>query len=119
MSLVFVYGTLKRGCQNHGRLAGQTFVDVARSESGYRLYDLGHYPGLVADATSPLGVIGEIWEVDEHAVADLDAFEGVNEGLYCRRPIRLLPPHADLQVDTYVYLPSVSGRRELDGEWLE
>ena len=119
MKLVFVYGTLKRGCKNHDQLAGQVFVGSARSEPGYRLYNLGDYPGLVADATDSAGVVGEIWEVDEQALADLDTFEGVDEGLYSRRPIPLLPPHAGLRVDAYVYLPPVLGRPALGAEWTE
>ncbi len=47
-ALLFVYGTLKRGCRNHRHLAGQAFVGPARTAPGFTLYDLGGYPGIAA-----------------------------------------------------------------------
>ncbi|MFH1496951.1 MAG: gamma-glutamylcyclotransferase family protein [Verrucomicrobiota bacterium] len=119
MHLLFVYGTLKRGCKNHAHMAGQSLVADARSVGGHRLYDLGDYPGLVPDPTEPDGVIGEIWSVDAAALRRLDDFEGVDEGLYARRPIKLRPPHDTLAVDTYVFLGRVDGRPRIGPEWRE
>lgn len=88
--LVFVYGTLKRGGSNHGRLAGQTFLGVARVGHGATLYSLGEYPGLVYSPEDRVGVTGELWTVDDAALADLDELEGVAEGLYVRETARLV-----------------------------
>src|SRR4051812_12996853 len=93
-TLLFVYGTLKRGCSNHDHLAGQRFVGPARTQPGFRLYDLGGYPGIVAQPDDTLGVIGEVWAVDDDILRDLDQFEGVHEGLYRRELIGLQPPFA-------------------------
>lgn len=117
--LLFVYGTLKRGCCNHGQLAGQEFIGEARTAPGYRLYDLGGYPGLVAHAADRAGVTGEVWAVDAAALRRLDDFEGVAEGLYRRERLPLLPPFADRQTEAYVFAQSVAGRKDLGATWRE
>ena len=100
-TLLFVYGTLKRGCCNHTRLAGQRFVGLARTMPGHRLHDMGGYPGLVAASEESGGVEGEIWSVDAKALSQLDAFEGVAEGLYRRAPVALQPPFDKLVIEAY------------------
>jgi gamma-glutamylaminecyclotransferase len=118
MTLLFVYGTLKRGCKNHRHLADQTFVGEARTAPGYRLYDLGDYPGMIADPTDTQGVTGEVWSVDAAALARLDDFEGVGEALYRRERIRLLPPFDQAAVHTYLYNRD-PGTRPLGPTWIE
>lgn len=116
---VFVYGTLKRGGSNHREMAGQTYVANARTMPGFTLFDVGGYPGLVTWPQDIVGVEGEIWTVDDEALARLDAFEGVEQGLYERKPIPLQPPFADLRVHGYVYPASVAGRRAVGSRWSE
>ena len=113
MALVFVYGTLKRGGENHRVLAGQRFVGEARTAPAYRLYQLEGYPGMVGAATGGRSIEGELWEVDLPALGRLDELEGTAAGLYAREPIRLLAPHAGLAVETYLYRQSLEGRTEL------
>jgi gamma-glutamylcyclotransferase (GGCT)/AIG2-like uncharacterized protein YtfP len=117
--LLFVYGTLKRGCQNHAQMAGQAYVGEARTVPGFRLFDVGGYPGLVPWPEDRDGVDGEIWNVDASALARLDAFEGVDTGLYVRRPLPLQAPHAHLVVEGYLYPAPVAGRREIGNRWTE
>jgi len=119
MTLLFVYGTLKRGCKNHHLLAGQTYVGDARTAPGCRLYDLGDFPGMVADITDTVGVTGEVWSVSAPALARLDAFEGVPEGLYRRERVTLLAPFADAEVHTYFYARAVAGFPALGPTWIE
>lgn len=119
LRLVFVYGTLKRGCSNHHFLAEQRFVGEARTVPGFRLYNLGGYPGMVPHATDRDGVTGEIWEVDEACLRRLDALEGLAEGLYRREPIPLLPPHAGQGIEGYLYARTIAGRREIGASWRE
>jgi gamma-glutamylaminecyclotransferase len=113
MPYVFVYGTLKRGQDNHSALAGQRFVGEARTEPAYRLYQLDGYPGMVAAASGGRSIEGEIWEVDPACLARLDELEGTAAGLYARMPVRLAPPRAAAGVETYLYLPGVAGRPDL------
>lgn len=118
-TLLFVYGTLKRGCSNHAQMAGQRFVGPARTVPGFRLYDLGGYPSLVADPADRDGVKGEVWSIDEKGLKRLDRFEGVHTGLYRRTSIALQPPFADQHVQAYVSDNSVTGRPEIGSEWTE
>ena len=117
--LIFVYGTLKRGCCNHHLLAGQKFVGEARTAQGFRLYDLGGHPGMVVQPDDAEGVAGEVWEVDTDALVRLDALEGLAEGMYRREPVPLLPPFAARGVEAYVYPHAVTGRREVGSVWRE
>lgn len=118
MTRIFVYGTLKSGCKNHRQLAGQTYLGPARTVPGFRLYDLGDYPGMIADPTDTTGVTGEVWSVDAAALAHLDAFEGVDEGLYVRARIALLAPFEAELVHTYLYARD-PGSRALGPTWNE
>ena len=118
--LVFVYGTLKRGGSNHGHLADQSFRGEARTIPGFQLVDLGEYPGLLPYPNDQDGVTGEVWWVDNAALARLDEFEGINEGLYRREPIPLQPPFAAETVHTYFYAWSTTGRPYIPGgTWIE
>jgi gamma-glutamylcyclotransferase (GGCT)/AIG2-like uncharacterized protein YtfP len=118
MTLVFVYGTLKRGCSNHHYLAGQEFIGGAATVPGYALYDLGGYPGMVALAGSP-GVTGEVWSVDGGCLASLDELEGLAEGLYVRQAVPLVAPFATRRIEAYLYLRGVEGRTRLGDTWSE
>lgn len=118
-TLLFVYGTLKRGGCNHHQLAGQRFIGPARTRPGFTLYDLGGYPGLVAAATDQEGVVGEVWSVDTTSLQALDAFEGVHEGVYRREPMPLRPPFSEQAIDAYVAMQPVEGRLLVGAEWTE
>lgn len=117
LTLLFVYGTLKRGQINHHLLASEKFVATARTRPGFRLYELDGYPGLVPDREDHDGVIGEIWAVGPNALTALDAFEGLPEGLYRREPLPLISPHEKLRAEAYVYAQAVTGRRCLGSIW--
>lgn len=118
-TLLFVYGTLKRGCSNHHHLAGQAFVGTARTVAGYRLFNLGGYPGIAVVTGDRTGVAGEVWSVDVDALARLDAFEGVHEGLYRRAPLALELPFATQTIEAYFPALNPSGRSEVGSEWIE
>ena len=119
MTHLFVYGTLKRGCKNHRHLSGQTYVGEARTAPGYRLHDLGDYPGMIANPTDTVGVTGELWTVDAAALLHLDDFEGIHEGLYTREAVPLLAPFNNLRVHTYLYARDVSSHPSLGPTWSE
>ncbi len=118
MTLVFVYGTLKRGGDNHRHLTGQLFVAEARTAPGFLLYALDGYPGMVTDSADRNGVTGEIWDVSDPCLAALDRLEGIDEGLYRRVVISLAPPHESLRVEGYLYAQSVAGRLVIGSTWL-
>jgi len=64
---IVVYGLLRRGARMSNLLGGAEFVREVALD-GYRLFDLGDYPGAVPGE----GVIfGELWELPSPAVLDL------------------------------------------------
>lgn len=117
MTHVFVYGTLKRHGSNHRFLAGQEFIGNAQTVGGYSLYSLGDYPGMVRSTDPTHFVTGEVWKVDDTCLAQLDALEGVEEGLYTREAVKLTPPFHEHRVETYLYLRSIEGRRLIGSTW--
>ncbi len=82
-TLLFVYGSLKRGRRHHAELGGARFVGVARTLPEYRLLDLGEYPALSSGCRS---IAGELFEVTEALLVELDRFEGDD---YERGAVRL------------------------------
>jgi gamma-glutamylaminecyclotransferase len=119
VTLIFVYGTLKRGCANHWFLAEQTFVGEARTAPGFTLFELPGYPGMVARDGHPKGVAGEVWSVDDECLSQLDELEGTAEGLYGREAVPLLQPFAKQRIEAYVYLQTVEGRTDLGDTWTD
>ena len=75
---VFVYGTLKSGGQIRGlNQFGDGAVIVGKAQTVYPDYDmidLGSFPGVVKGGTYKIQ--GEVWEVDDETMQDLDAIEG-------------------------------------------
>jgi len=117
MSLVFVYGTLKRGFENHAHMAGQSLVGTASTAPGFALYDLGGYPGMVRSPGTATGVAGEVWSVDEKCLRRLDELEGTSEGLYRRERIPLVGAPFEGGAEAYIYLGRTEGRPALGCEW--
>ena len=72
-TLVFVYGTLRRGSSNHFRLGKAPFVEEAWILG--RLYRIDWYPGMRLDEEG-VPVRGEIYEIEREALRELDVFEG-------------------------------------------
>lgn len=71
---VFVYGTLLAGEPNNRLLEGARLVAKARTQPSFTLYDFGPFPGMVASGDH--AVVGEVYEVDEPALAAMDRLEG-------------------------------------------
>lgn len=76
MTLVFVYGTLKRGNFNNRILAGAAFIGKAKTAPIYRMLSNGAFPYLI-HAGNGIPCHGEIYEVDDETLARLDQLEGV------------------------------------------
>jgi gamma-glutamylaminecyclotransferase len=74
-TLLFVYGTLKRGGSNSRLMGNSKYVGSASVAPGKTLFTNGNYPMMVESAEGN-GVDGEIFEVDERTLASLDRFEG-------------------------------------------
>jgi gamma-glutamylaminecyclotransferase len=82
-TILFLYGSLKRGHRNHRLVADQEYLGEAVTEPLYRVIDLGRYPGLIRDEANGLAVKGELWAVSPCCLLELDDFEG-GEGQWAR-----------------------------------
>ena len=112
MQRVFVYGTLKKGYCRHDALSSAKFLGAATTEPLYRLFDLGSYPGMVCDKNGA-AVEGELYEVDDECLKNLDMVEGVSEGFYSRENVQLISPWNDQDALTYIYRKSIDGHPQI------
>lgn len=115
-TIVFVYGSLKRGYVLHHLLASQRSLGPAVTKAFYRLFDLGAYPGLI-EWPEGLAVHGEAYQVDSKCLCRLDDAEGVAEGLYVRRPVLLQSPFNSEIVHAWFWLNPVNGMRDCGASW--
>jgi gamma-glutamylcyclotransferase (GGCT)/AIG2-like uncharacterized protein YtfP len=116
--LVFVYGTLRRGGGRAMpvRFPGSKFIGDARV--GGSLYDLGAYPGLVLDESGS-SVVGEVYEVDEEVLNELDGFEASSR--YRRKQVEIPLGAESRTCWTYEPDPEFYSPRTLitSGDWVE
>ena len=115
-TLLFVYGTLKRGGGLHAYLEHDAQFLSEGTIPG-RLFDLGWYPGY---RRSEAGVVhGELFEIPEYRLSEFDRVEGA-PGLY--RRIQQQVTVADTPemlvfrlAWVYEYARKLSGEREIPG----
>jgi len=111
---VFVYGTLKRGFRLHRFLAGARYLGEAKV-SGFKMYDLGWYPGIVPGE----GLVhGELYEVDLKTLLLLDEVEAEGEE-YDRRLCEVITEDGrKTWAFVYVYRGKADPAREVkSGRW--
>jgi gamma-glutamylcyclotransferase (GGCT)/AIG2-like uncharacterized protein YtfP len=113
-TILFAYGSLKRGGRGNRWLFGQRFLGEAVTEPKYRLYDLGTYPALVKDDRTGLAVTGELWEVDDRCLAELDDYEYAGE-LYVRERVAIQGKAEP--VETYFYNKAVPPNARSGSSW--
>src|SRR5215207_8003538 len=84
--LIFIYGSLRSGS---ARSMSKRFPDskfIAKAKVSGSLYDLGPYPGLQLNEAKAL-VSGEVYEVDDELLKQLDEFEAASN--YLRRQVEI------------------------------
>ncbi len=72
---IFVYGTLRRGFGNHSFLNQSTFKGTATTVEKFTMFCSGQIP-FVSRSQAISNIVGEVYEVDEHTLRNLDALEG-------------------------------------------
>ena len=78
---LFVYGTLRSNAAGASLLAAGE--QIGEGSVGGVLYDMdGAYPALVLYGAAPIR--GEVWKLPAAALATLDAYEGIADGLFRR-----------------------------------
>ena len=105
-SSLFVYGTLKRGCENHRQLAAHKVRFLGEGKIRGRLFRIKgeSYPG-AAPTTSRRYVRGELYELNNPAQAfkKIDKFEGTDEGLFVRKLTDVWVGRQKVKAWTYFY----------------
>ena len=112
-TILFIYGSLKRGHLNHHRIADQEYLGDAITEPHYRIIAIGKYGGLIRDEANGTAVKGELWAVTPAALANLDAFEG-GEGDWIRGPVAICEGG---QVQAYLWTGPVPAEVPSGATW--
>lgn len=90
--LVFVYGTLKSGHVRQGFLSNQRYIGIAKTKPDYVMLQYGSYPAIVSCesvAQSGVKIFGELYEVGDACLIELDELERVSQGLFYKSEIKL------------------------------
>lgn len=104
---VFVYGTLMRGEANHANYLCSDWCRGKATVSGFEMYDIGAFPGIVpGEGTVP----GELYEVGYETLKKLDHLEGEGN-LYIRRSVPVATSAGDRTFAwAYIYNDDIDGR---------
>ncbi|NBK99012.1 MAG: gamma-glutamylcyclotransferase [Erysipelotrichia bacterium] len=98
---LFVYGTLKKGFENHHFLDGAKFLGVATTKEKYPMVNIVKaYPYLINAKGKGKFVKGEAYVISEQILSRLDLLEGYPEH-YDRANITLLVGDTTLEAITY------------------
>jgi len=115
---VFVYGSLREGGPLHHYYFNKNlFCGKARTAPGYVLFDItnGAFPAMAKSADQSQ-VYGEVYEVDDSLLAQLDRAEG-HPHFYCRTEILL--ENSETVFAYLLPLEDIIGYPKVgDGDWL-
>ena len=116
--LVFVYGTLRRGGAGAMSIRFPDSKFISDAEVSGQLYDLGAHPGLLV-GESHASVVGEVYEVDDETLNELDDFEASSH--YRRRRVEISPGARGRVCWTYEPDTEFYSPRTLitSGDWVE
>lgn len=98
---LFVYGSLKRGKHNHDILKNAKFLTQAFIKSGYNMY-VKYLPYLIEEPGG-MGVLGELYEIDEATLRMCDYIEG-HPILYKRETVWVTDAETGEDLEAFVYL---------------
>jgi len=103
--LLFVYGSLKRGFDNHSMLKGATYAGEAKTLQPYSMFveTHGQYPYLLKNR--PFHQIeGELYEIESDELwKRIDEFEGVPD-YYSRETIIVVADAKHYQAQAYFFV---------------
>lgn len=108
---VFVYGTLRPKDEDGD------YVDATHFLSGYAMYNyLGKFPYIEDEAG--MAVVGNVIEVDDKQLAQLDRYEGVPNNLYSRIEVDVESlDFAGNDITAWVYIADEISLRVPSGDW--
>ena len=117
---LFVYGTLLDDDNEFALYLKNNCSYYAEGRFKGRLYDIGEYPGAVADDSGGY-VYGSIYVLDnDEVLVRLDDYEGFGEeqeqpNLFVREIIAVETDKGLIDCEVYLYNLSVDGLRVIDG----
>ncbi len=117
MTHIFVYGTLRSGGANWRAHLAPARGDAAVTDAAYTMRSLGRFP--IVEAGGADAIVGEVFEVDDAALASLDRLEG-HPGWYQRVEIDVRCGGAVRRVWMYLMPPGRHDAHPIihDGDWL-
>ena len=113
--LLFVYGTLRRGCRNHHLLRSAEFVGKAHTKKRFALYSTNIPYVIKWMAVSP--IIGEVYRVDAFLLAALDVHEGHPYWYRRERVAVVLDDGEELQAWLYFFDRAPQGKLLRGGDF--
>ncbi|WP_047985516.1 gamma-glutamylcyclotransferase family protein [Ornithinibacillus californiensis] len=122
MIRVFVYGTLRKGERNAHLLNNATCISESCWTQG-GLYDTGNGYPAIKQSTSSI-VYGEVYEVSNQELIELDYLEGYTEGrennLYDRVDQEIITENGRIKAFVYVAArENLLKTRIASGDWLK
>ena len=111
MNRVFVYGTLRENLPDMA--GGGTLLGPAITEG--RIYNLGAYPAVQVGKFGGNPIVGEVWEVTDQQLRNLDRYEGY-PNLYQREQIET--PYGIAYIYTMKHLVRDAAVIE-SGDWFD
>ena len=118
-TLIFIYGTLRRGGRAHGLMLGADFQCLATTSG--RIVHIDQYPGLILDTEN--SVTGELYLANEDLIHELDQYEGCFESppLYLREEVTATDENGKThQAQTYVFQRLEPHHEEIQsGDWIK
>ena len=114
-NLIFVYGTLKKGCVNHHFLAGAEFLGPGVTKEKYALY-VGEYP-CVIKSEKISNIYGEIYKIGPVMLGRIDFLEG-HPLEYQREKAKIIMDNGT-EIDSWLYFKNEkSGTLVADGRYV-
>lgn len=98
--LLFVYGTLKQGFDNHNLMKGSYFIGTGRTAEKYAMYK--HVVPYVLKGQPITPIHGEVYSVHQSLLETLDIFEG-NPVWNCREQVDVILDADGSTVSAWMY----------------
>ncbi|MBF9000351.1 gamma-glutamylcyclotransferase family protein [Vibrio nitrifigilis] len=106
MHKVFVFGTLKEGFPNYKTNKGLRYPGEFKTQYRYPFYLVGerHSPWLILNKGHGYQVSGQVFMVDDAALAEMDSLERIHEvDGYRRIEINVIEQNTGEEVNVYAY----------------
>lgn len=111
---IFVYGTLMKGQSNHNYFLYKSKFLGTGKISGYEMYDLGSFPGIIPGNGT---VEGEVYNVTDYELQAINRLEGEGS-LYIKTRVNVKMDNGKtISGSAYVYNDSVEGCPKLNARY--